>query len=137
VARILVVEDEQTIALVLKIALGDVGHEVSTAPNGQAGLAHLGQSPAPDLLITDLKLPDISGRVLVETMSVSPRLKDIPVLIITGSLPGPQDVPPRGSYQALVNKPFDLEHIKNLVALLTNPAAGVPAGRSASVKTAE
>jgi PleD family two-component response regulator len=53
VAFILVVDDEYSIAEVLKAALTDAGHEVMTAMNGQQGLERL-RERRPDLVLLDL-----------------------------------------------------------------------------------
>ncbi len=45
-SRVLVIEDEPNIALVLKIALSDEGHRVFTVPNALAGLEQLAKEPA-------------------------------------------------------------------------------------------
>lgn len=134
VARVLVIEDEPNIALVMKIALSDEGHEVTTVLNGMAGLEQLERAPAPEIVFSDLYMPGISGRAVIETMHANPELKDIPVVIITGSIPGLNDFPPRESYSALLSKPFDLEEIIKMVDVLTK--AGKQFGTLSSPKLA-
>jgi two-component system NtrC family sensor kinase len=59
-ARILIIEDEPPVALVLSRLLAGDGHEVSVAEEGAEALARL-QEQTFDLLITDLKMPGMSG----------------------------------------------------------------------------
>ncbi len=58
--RILVVDDEVQITRVLRAALQGHGYEVSVAPNGMEALALYLESP-PDLIITDLSMPEMNG----------------------------------------------------------------------------
>lgn len=114
-ARVLIMEDEPSIALVLKIALTEEGNEVVTAANGIEGLARLRQGPAPEIVFVDLKMPGMGGRAVCEKMHADPGLKDIPVVILSGSLPDRNLLPPRCTYRLLLPKPFDLVEIINTV----------------------
>ncbi|MCL6559202.1 MAG: response regulator [Firmicutes bacterium] len=118
-ALVLVIDDEPNIALVLKIALSDEGHEVITVPNGPAGLERLQRKPLPEIVLVDLLMPGMTGRTVIETMYANPELRDIPVLIITGSLPGSHNLPPRNYYRDLICKPFDLKKVIDTVEVLT------------------
>ena len=60
VHRLLFVEDDDNIRLALRLALEDEGYEVVEAPDGAAGLRKFNETP-PDLVLLDLRLPDISG----------------------------------------------------------------------------
>lgn len=110
-ARVLVIEDEPGIAMVLRIALSDEGHEVTTAPDGLAGLKMLRQPPLPEVVFVDLNMPGLSGRTVVEIMHDTPGLKDIPVVVLSGFIPDSPHFPPEGTYNALITKPFDLSDI--------------------------
>ncbi len=118
-ARVLVIEDEPGIAMVLKIALSDEGHEVVTAFNGLTGLKLLNQAPNPEIVFVDLNMPGLSGRAVIETMIGRPGLKDIPVVIISGSVPDSPHFPPRGTYSAIITKPFDLNDVIETANYLT------------------
>ncbi|MGH7166592.1 MAG: response regulator, partial [Nitrospiraceae bacterium] len=74
--RILVAEDDPDVALVLRDRLQAQGHEVATAPDGQAALDALGQQ-TPDLVCVDIQMPKLSGiEVLKRIKSQWP---DLPV----------------------------------------------------------
>lgn len=114
-ARILVVEDEPTIVMVLQKVFGFAGHQVVSASNGALALEILHQSPRPELLLVDLMMPVMSGRALIETMREDPNLADIPVVVLTGAVTNVYDFPPQESYQAIINKPFDLNQVLKTV----------------------
>jgi DNA-binding response OmpR family regulator len=78
-ARVLVVEDDEAIADVLRRSLRAEGHEVQSAGDGAEALT-VAEQFAPDLVILDLGLPRLDG------MEVLKRLRadgDVPVLILT------------------------------------------------------
>ncbi len=79
---ILVVEDDDTMRELLKLHLTRAGYAVRVASNGiEAGHAILGITP--DLVITDVRMPHMSGFELVEALRQDPAMKDIPVIFLT------------------------------------------------------
>jgi two-component system phosphate regulon response regulator PhoB len=81
-ARILVVEDEPDLRQVLAYNLRDAGHEVVVASEGRKGLA-LALEHAPDLVLLDLMLPDMSGLDVCRTLKAGERTRDVPVVMLT------------------------------------------------------
>lgn len=59
-AKVLIVEDNETLNEAYKLILQKDGHEVSTAFNGEEGLAELGKS-VPDLILLDMLMPKMDG----------------------------------------------------------------------------
>ena len=79
--RILVVEDRDSLRRMLELALKAEGYEVAAAADGGAALARLAERGF-DLVLTDLKLPDLSGiEVLAASRKAQPR---VPVVVLTG-----------------------------------------------------
>jgi DNA-binding response OmpR family regulator len=58
--RVLVIDDDETLLALVRLALAKHGLEVETATLAAEGLARLAASP-PDLVVTDVVLPDLSG----------------------------------------------------------------------------
>lgn len=110
-ARILVVDDESTITMVLDQVLTDEGFQVVTAGDGGEALAIASQPPLPDLVLVDLHMPGVNGKDFIGGLHADPALKGIPVIVVTGAVPYERDYPPSGTYQALISKPFDLEDL--------------------------
>jgi DNA-binding response OmpR family regulator len=79
VARLLLVEDDASIAEPLVAALQREGHEVAWTPTGREGLAAAG--PDTDLVLLDLGLPDVDG--LEVCRQIRTRLPGLPVLMLT------------------------------------------------------
>ncbi len=79
---ILVVEDDDTMRQLLRMHLTTAGYAVTTATNGiEAGHAVLGLTP--DLIITDVRMPHMSGFELIEALREDPALRHIPVIFLT------------------------------------------------------
>ncbi|HET7144104.1 MAG TPA: response regulator [Anaerolineales bacterium] len=84
-ARILIVEDEANILKLVSVNLEARGHEVIGAEDGREGLARL-RDALPEVLLLDIKLPDMSGWELLKIISADPTYPQIPVIVITASL---------------------------------------------------
>lgn len=81
-ARILVVDDAWAVRMTMKQLLEDAGYRVDTAHNGNAALDTLRQSP-PDLVITDLEMPELNGLELARRMRDFPDWAGIPRIMLT------------------------------------------------------
>ncbi len=79
VHRLLFVEDDDDVRLALRLALEDEGYEVVEAPNGQSGLDMLA-STQPDLVLLDLRLPDISGFDVCRRIRLTSM---VPIIMVT------------------------------------------------------
>jgi len=79
---ILVAEDEPAILESLDFILGRCGWTVNSVRDGEAALEAMRRSK-PRLLLLDIMLPKRSGLDVLKTIRSEPRLKDIPVLILT------------------------------------------------------
>ena len=77
--RVLVVEDDEAIADVLRRTLRQEGHEVRSAADGVAALA-LAEEFVPDLVILDLGLPKLDGSEVLRRLRNE---SDVPILILT------------------------------------------------------
>ncbi len=81
-ASILVADDLEGQRLVLDMLLSVEGYEVAMVEDGKAALEHL-KDNTPDLAILDVKMPYLSGIEVCRRMKRIPRLKHVPVIILT------------------------------------------------------
>ena len=77
--RVLLVEDETTIAEPLVEALEREGFDVDVAPTGHAAL----DAGDTDIILLDLGLPDIDGSSLLAAFAATPATRDVPVIVAT------------------------------------------------------
>ena len=80
--KILVVDDEQQLALALKIRLQSHGYQVVTAHDGQQALA-LAAQEKPDLVILDVLMPVMDGYACLRELNTRFGRGKIPVIILT------------------------------------------------------
>ena len=80
--RILTVDDSRTMLDMLRVSLIRAGFNVVQAENGRDGLAVL-EKETFDVIITDVNMPVMDGITFTKTLRSDPRLKGLPVLILT------------------------------------------------------
>ena len=109
---ILVVEDEEPIAELLRAVLEDEGYRVVTAADGRAALARLAEV-RPALVLSEVMMPHLDGRALAEALHADPALRAIPLMLLSAlgaaSVAG---VP----HAAFVAKPFELDQLLATIA---------------------
>ena len=113
--RVLIVDDEELIRVSLKRAAIEEGYDVYLAGNGREAL-RLVEEAYPDLVLLDLKLPDLNGLdVLQKIMDVN---EDVVVIIITGyaSVESAVKAIKLGAYD-YIKKPFKADSIKLILRL--------------------
>jgi CheY-like chemotaxis protein len=117
---ILVVDDEDGIRQMLKLALEFRGYRVTTAANGRDALSLLDSEPAPCVIILDLMMPILDGPGFLAEMEKRATLARIPVILATGY--AANTATPRAT--EVITKPLDLTYLYDRVAAL---CAGAPA----------
>lgn len=136
-SRLLIVEDDKDISMMLKIYFSGQGYEVDTAERGNTALEKT-RSNLPHLIVLDIMLPDIDGFEVCRILRTSTRTSHVPIIFLTqkdersdklaGLELGADDY---------ITKPFDIEELKLRVQRaisraqqqsLTDPRSGLPAG---------
>ena len=111
--RILIMEDDESIRLALRKTLLRAGHEVCEAANGAEGAVLYRKDP-PDLIITDILMPDKDG--VEALLDLRHTLPDVKIIVISGNaqefLPIAQDL---GAHKTFA-KPFQQAEILEAVA---------------------
>ena len=81
--KILIVDDDEDVILVLSTVLQDKGYEAVHAMDGRRGL-EVAKAESPELILLDLMMPQKSGISLLADLKKDAKLKKIPVIMITG-----------------------------------------------------
>ena len=79
---ILVVEDEEVTRDILATWLEEAGYDTCTAGNGFEGLVEVKEN-SPDLVVTDIMMPQMDGYEACRRLKQDPSLRDIPVIFLT------------------------------------------------------
>ncbi len=90
-STILVVEDQEEIAALLRFKLKNSGYEVVLAENGKLGLETARSNP-PDLIILDVMMPVMNGLETLKELKGDPILKSVPVIMMTAQSTEPEIV---------------------------------------------
>ena len=113
-ATILIVDDDPSLLDLIRLHLTNAGYQVRTAGNGiEAGYAVLREPP--DLLITDVQMPDMDGFALVEALRKDASLPRVPVIFLTALAQGE----PRGwqlAADGYLTKPVRANRLLDLVS---------------------
>ena len=83
--RILIVDDDRLMRMVLQVQIEELGHHVITATNGALAWDYLQQNNAVDIIVIDREMPHMSGMEVVHRIKKDPKLKNIPIIMLTGS----------------------------------------------------
>ncbi len=81
-AKILVVDDEEHIVMILKDSLEFSGFQVVTAYNGVEALERV-ESDHPDLIVLDIGMPKLDGWEVCRRLKSEEKTKNIPIIILT------------------------------------------------------
>lgn len=82
-ARVLVVEDNEHAAYLMRFLLERAGYTVTVSPDGRDALAKIASTEPVDLVILDLMLPYVSGyQVLIEARK-SEQWRHVPIIVVT------------------------------------------------------
>lgn len=109
-AKILIIEDDPDGLQSTAEVIADAGFEVLTAATGKDGLK-LFEQQAPDVVVTDLVLPDIDG---IEVLSAIRKIsEETPVIVVTayGSIPSSVKALKAGAYD-YITKPLNLDDLQ-------------------------
>jgi DNA-binding response OmpR family regulator len=115
-ADILVVDDDSWVLDSITVFLQHVGYEVTTACSGEEGINLIDSGYEYDLVITDIRMPGISGNELAKQLRES-NLSPIPVVAITGF----HDEVDEELFDRILQKPFKFDILLETVKMLLNP----------------
>jgi CheY-like chemotaxis protein len=131
--RILVVDDHQDIARMMRILLQSQGYEVKLAYCGQEALEKAGEF-RPEVVLLDLTLPDLSGAAVAEELRRTPGFEQTTLVAISGY--GQERTPP--VFDQHFVKPVDHDTLKRFLDRLSNrdlaPGTDSTAARSETLE---
>jgi two-component system sensor histidine kinase/response regulator len=114
--EVLIVEDSPTQAERLRRLIQSIGYRVRVASNGQRAL-NLIRERKPDLVVSDIIMPEMNGYDLCRALKAEPGLREIPVILVT-ALNDPKDII-RGiecGADNFVRKPYSEEYLLNRIS---------------------
>ena len=114
--RVLVVDDSSVNRAVLKAMLAKIGvTDVTMAENGREALAALKGGPEFDMVLSDLWMPEMDGRDLVQAIRADAKLSRLPVYLVTADVEARGQTESNG-FTGVLMKPITLESLQALFA---------------------
>lgn len=107
--RVLVVDDEENIRLVLRTLLKRQGYQVESAESGEAAVALL-ESFGPDVVLTDVRMPKMGGLDLLATLKAKGHSATVIVMSAYGNVDQAIDAMKAGAYD-YIQKPFKPDEV--------------------------
>jgi two-component system, OmpR family, alkaline phosphatase synthesis response regulator PhoP len=122
--NILLCDDEVHIIRAAEFKLAAAGHRVRCARNGREGWQRIEEEP-PDLLVTDLQMPEMSGYELIRRVRSNPGTAQLPIILLTAkALEIAEGESMRFGLVQILTKPFSP---KALLQLIETTLAGAAA----------
>jgi DNA-binding NtrC family response regulator len=112
-ATVLVVEDDEAMRDLLCEELSDAGYQVRSAAGGRAGVDRV-KAERVDLVITDLRMPDLDGFDLIRDLKARPDCPHIVMITAFGSIETAIKAVKLGAYD-YITKPFEIEELMLVV----------------------
>ena len=106
--RILILDDDQDILDVVSYLLTDSGFEVQTLATGEEVFAAISQFN-PDLVLMDVMLANLDGRVICSNLKANENTLHIPVILISGTHDLARSLDQIGAPNDFIPKPFDID----------------------------
>ncbi len=119
--RILVIDDREELLALLRMILEDERYQVSVLREGQGAIERI-RAEQPDLVILDLRLEDVSGVDVLQSLRAHTGAADIPVIVYTAAVIEAEGVSrliksdqSRYANVSVLQKPFDLDALLDRV----------------------
>lgn len=112
--HILLAEDDSELRELLMLVLSRAGYEVTCCNNGMELLDQLGQEERYDLILSDLRMPALTGLEVLESQFDNPRLPPFICMTAFGDTQTHALAKKFGA-KAIIDKPFDLDDLVELI----------------------
>jgi DNA-binding response OmpR family regulator len=113
--KIVLIDDERLIRITTSMLLTHNGFEVFTAENGEKGLALITEK-SPDIVLLDIMMPGMDGWEVFRTLRKNEQTKSLNIIIFTAcDLPVPNDISDTEMNITILNKPFHLQQLLNII----------------------
>jgi CheY-like chemotaxis protein len=124
-SRVLVIDDETVIGVVLRYALEVHGHETLVADGGRSGI-DTARTEQPDVIVLDIMMPAVTGHDVLDVLREDDATKDVPILVLTAvAMSRERDRCLAEGADLVMTKPFDPRDVARAVEdLLAHGSAG-------------
>lgn len=112
--RVLVAEDDASLATVLSILLKDAGYQVTACGDGPSALAAAADPPG--VVLLNVRMPGLDGIEVCRRLKADPRTREVPVIFVTAEAPTDPVAQLDGApYEDILSKPYEADALLTLV----------------------
>lgn len=120
--KILIIEDDVSNAKLMMEILGRRNYDLSHAEDAMTGLKMASDDP-PDLILLDIDLPDLDGKVVASRLKHIVRTRHSPIVAVTGdATPRTERLAIAYGCDAVIHKPFDIWSFPQQIAAYLDPS---------------
>lgn len=128
--KILLADDSITIQKVVELTFSDGDYEVTAVNNGAKAIQKLSET-RPDIILSDIIMPEKNGYEVCEFVKSHPEYRNIPVVLLTGTFePFDPDRAEKAGCDAVVTKPFEsqslIHRVEELISQAQSTATAAP-----------
>lgn len=116
--HLLIVDDEEAVAVGLAAMLRARGYAVETAFDGRQAFERMARDPLPDLVVLDFSMPELDGEEVMRRLRADPRTAGVPLLLATAS---DIDLATLQRASGLLRKPYPREMLVGMIDRLLRP----------------
>jgi len=120
-AKIMIVDDEKDVVILIKFLMEKEGYDVIEAYNGAEALEKLGidppnqDAPLPDVIISDIMMPVMDGYTLQTRLQENEKSRKIPLIILTAKGQMRDLFQLASNISAFIEKPFDPKSLRDII----------------------
>lgn len=117
-SRVLVIDDERIVPMILKYAFDAIGYETIEADGGLSGIG-TARDEHPDAIVLDLMMPEVNGLDVIDVLRNDEATRDVPILVLTAVTMAREhgEVMSAGA-DLVLTKPFDPQDVADAVERL-------------------
>ena len=132
--RVLLIDDDERLCEIIQLGLErSGGFEVGFATSGKSGIL-MAKKGAPDVILLDVRMPDMSGIEVLRTLKSRYPLSEIPVIMLSGLLDESTKTECDYHYgEDYVEKPVELADLKHRIETVLRRTGKLPPLRVAAV----
>lgn len=114
--KIVVIDDEEVIRMLVNDVLSDAGYEVLECEDGKAGIETV-KSELPDMIFLDMNMPGMGGSAVSTLLRANDDTKNIPICFLTGYISEEEAAAMDNEMggKLILTKPFDTDDLLELV----------------------
>jgi len=112
--KILIVEDDESVQILLKLFLIRLSHNIIEAKNGLEGIG-MARQFKPDVIIADLNMPILDGIEMLKVLKADPSTAHIPVVVFTGTSGEQQQKASEAGAVTVLSKPISRQDLIQVI----------------------